>query len=73
MGDDGCKEICEGIIMSGNLKVLNISKCNITCIGSAYISDLLLSPDCPIVSLIMHWNKIRGKGSILLAKAIKKN
>jgi len=34
---------------------------------------LLSAPDSSLKSLLLHWNKIRGKGATLLAKAIKVN
>ena len=34
MGDEGCKEICEGIKHSTRVKVVNLSKNNITDVGA---------------------------------------
>ena len=73
MGDEACREICEGIINSGSVKVLNISKNNITDIGAQYIAEILNNQVSTLVSLIMHWNQVRGKGSAFLAKVLKKN
>jgi hypothetical protein len=30
MGDEACREVCDGVIKSGSVKVLNLSKNNIT-------------------------------------------
>ncbi len=73
MGDEACKEICESVQTIKNVKVLNLSKNNITDVGALYISDLIYNQQSIIVSLLIHWNQIRGKGAIALAKALRKN
>lgn len=49
------------------IKNLNLSKNNITCLGAQILSDFQGT------SLLLHWNKIRGKGAISLFKSYKKN
>lgn len=41
MGDDSCKEICDGIKESNSIKVVNLSKNSITDVGALYIADIL--------------------------------
>ncbi len=73
MGDESCKEICEGIKESNFVKVVNLSKNNITDVGALYIADALRMNGTQIISLILHWNQIRSKGALQIAKALKIN
>ncbi|CDW87404.1 UNKNOWN [Stylonychia lemnae] len=73
MGDECCKEICSGIVQSLHLKILNLSKNNLTDVGAQYISEVLSFEGNLMTSLLLHWNKIRSKGAILLAKALRSN
>lgn len=57
--------------MLKTLQVLNFSKCGITDIGAFYISKLLTNGYLKIRALILHWNKIRGRGSEVLANALR--
>lgn len=55
------------------MKVLNLSKCSITDIGASQIAQVVASPSLIIKSLLLHWNRIRGRGSCMLAKALRRN
>ena len=72
-GDETCKLMCDMIPQLGYVLVLNISKCSITDVGAEYIAELLKVKDLQLKALIMHWNKITGRGSIHLAGAIDVN
>ena len=50
-----------------------MSKCQISDAGAVHISQLLSNPSLNLKALVLHWNHIRGKGSIQLAKALKRN
>ena len=51
---------------------LNISNNRITDIGAQAIAEFVARSKV-LDTLQMHWNKIRGRGSICLAKALKIN
>lgn len=53
--------------------MLNLSKCEITDQGAAFIAEVIGNEDLRLKALIMHWNQVRGRGSSHLAKAIKYN
>lgn len=73
MGDEACREICDGVIKGGQVRVLNLSKNNITDIGASYLAETLNNSVSVLMSLLLHWNQIKGKGSAILAKSVKKN
>ena len=56
MGDESCKMVCEGIINSSLIKVLNLSKNNLTDVAAQFIADVLNDPESIIISLLLHWN-----------------
>jgi Ran GTPase-activating protein (RanGAP) involved in mRNA processing and transport len=72
-GDEVCAELCRCFEEIRSVNVLNMSKCNITDYGAQYISELLSEPGIQIRVLLLHWNRIRGKGATQLAKAVKVN
>ena len=59
-----------GLVLS--IKVLNLSKNNITDTGALVMSEFISNAP-HIEGLQINWNKIRAKGSIALAKVIKKS
>ena len=66
-------EMEEPRLVSGlitTLKLLNVSKNRITDAGAQQIATFLKESEC-METLQVHWNKIRGKGSIVLSKAVK--
>ena len=73
MGDECCKEVCEGIQFIKTVKALNLSKNSITDTGAPHVAEMLNNSWTVLTSLIIHWNQIRGKGAIILAKMLKKN
>lgn len=73
VGDTVCMELCETIKCLKALEVLNLSKCNITDISTEQIASLLTDSYLKIKVLVLHWNKIKGKGSENLAKAVYDN
>jgi len=50
-----------------------LSKNKITDAGAVYVSEVVGFDGSQLVSLLIHWNKIRSKGAINLAKAIRSN
>lgn len=72
-GDETLKLICKMIPQLGYVLVLNISKCNITDIGAEFIAELLKAKNLQLKALLMHWNKITGRGSAHLAAAMDVN
>lgn len=74
MGDESCRLMCEMVSkLLLPMTVLNLSKCNITCLGADAIAKLLMLKTCRIKSILLHWNKIMGRGSTLLARALEYN
>ena len=55
------------------IQVLNLSKCNITDVGALHIAEILDTPGLNLRTLLLHWNLIKGKGSIAIAKVMKRN
>ncbi len=53
--------------------MLNLSKCGITDYGAQSLSELLMEPGMQLRTLLLHWNRIRGKGAIAIARGIKQN
>ena len=43
MGDICCKEVCDGILQNYTLKILNLSKNNITDVGASYVAAIIKS------------------------------
>ena len=70
-GDECCKVVCDMLIKLGTVVVLNLSKCSITDIGAESISKLVRSRMTRIKVLLLHWNKIMGRGSVHLARCIE--
>ena len=64
------EELLSGLINS--LKLFNASKNRISDAGAAIVSTFLQKSQM-LETLLLHWNKIRSKGSCSLAKALKKN
>ena len=65
----------EEFLLSGlitSLKLFNASKNRITDKGATIVACFLRKSD-KIETLLLHWNMIRQKGAISLAKAIKNN
>ena len=56
VGDFVCMDICGMIETMATLQVINLSKCNITDIGSLHVSGLIENANLKIRSLILHWN-----------------
>lgn len=73
VGDEVIKELCQLVTKLGSIEVLNLSKCAITCEGACQIANILENRQLKIKALVLHWNKIRGRGSCQLAKAVKFN
>lgn len=74
MGDEACRHMCDMVSkLLLPMTVLNMSKCNITCVGAEVIAKLLLLKTCRIKCILLHWNKIMGRGSSALARAIEYN
>lgn len=65
--------MCSMVAKMKSLHVLNVSKCHITDSGLIHIVYLLLNRYVNLRVLILHWNQIREKGSIALARALRKN
>lgn len=61
------------ILEVGAIQVLNLSKCNITDVGALQLAEILDTPGLNLRTLLLHWNLIKGKGSIAMAKAMKRN
>jgi len=66
------KTLCDSLKGNQQLKYLNLSKNNLNDECSEYISDMLHFNESLNV-LFLHWNKIRSRGAILLAKALETN
>lgn len=73
IGDEICKELCEMVLEVLWIQVLNLSKCNITDVGALHIAEILDTPGLNLRTLLLHWNLIKGKGSIAIAKVMKRN
>ncbi len=73
IGDQVCQEICTMICSLKSLQVVNLSKCAITCMGALSVASLLTNRYLKIKTLLLHWNMIRGKGAVALAKAVRKS
>lgn len=73
IGDLCCEDFCKVFITLPSISVINFSKCSLTCASAINISALIDNPELKIRSLILHWNNIKGKGSIELAKAMIEN
>jgi Ran GTPase-activating protein (RanGAP) involved in mRNA processing and transport len=56
-----------------SLQVMNLAKCQITDAGALHLVYLLLNRYVNLRVLILHWNQIREKGSVALARALRKN
>ena len=54
------------------LKLFNVSKNQVSDAGAKDISNFIDKSEC-LETLQLHWNKIRAKGSMFLAKSIKAN
>ena len=72
-GDEGCRVICNIVLKMKTITILNLSKNSITCAGADYLAVLLRRKDIHLKALLIHWNKILGRGSGVLAKAIEDN
>jgi hypothetical protein len=72
-GDEGCRVICNIVLKMKSITILNLSKNSITCAGADYLAVLLRRKDIGLKALLIHWNKILGRGSGVLAKAIEDN
>lgn len=73
IGDEITSDICKCLIELKNVHVLNLSKCGITDYGAQVISEMLSESGMVIRTLLLHWNRIRGKGAVALAKGVKTN
>ena len=72
-GDECCRVICEMLRHMNSVLVVNLSKCAITDVGAEYLGILLRSHHSKLKALLIHWNKIMGRGAVHLAKAIENN
>ena len=72
-GDECCRVICDIVLKTKSIVILNLSKNSITCQGAEYLAVLLRRKDIRVQALLIHWNKILGRGSGILAKAIEDN
>ena len=72
-GDEGCRVVCNLVLKLKTITILNLSKNSITCAGAEHLALLLRRKDIGLKALIIHWNKILGRGSVMLAKAIEDN
>jgi Leucine-rich repeat (LRR) protein len=74
IGDESCRIICQLCTkLHYHLAVLNLSKCSITDVGAEYVANLLKLEGSKIKALLLHWNKIMGRGAGLIARAIEEN
>lgn len=73
IGDDTVKELGEMMMYLRGIQFLNLSKCGITDVGAISLAEVIDTPGLSLRTLLIHWNQIRNKGSIVLAKAVKKN
>jgi len=63
MGDAGCQLIRKGVVLSNQLRVLNLSRNQITDNGTQWVSEMI-EGSAKLEVLLLHWNQIRGKGSL---------
>ena len=73
IGDEVVKELCEMMMYLRGIQFLNLSKCAITDVGAISLAEVVDTPGMHLRTLLLHWNQIRSKGSIALAKALKNN
>ena len=74
IGDESCRIICQLCTkLYHHLAVLNLSKCSITDVGAEYVANLLKLQGSKIKALLLHWNKIMGRGAGLIARALEEN
>jgi Leucine Rich repeat len=73
IGDETCRVLCEMIMDMRTIQALNLSKCEITDLGATFLAEIIDTPGLQLRSLLLHWNKIRVKGSLALAKSVKRN
>lgn len=72
-GDHVCEILCDMICALKSFTMLNFSRCHIGDPGAYHIARVLISRYINLKCLVIHWNNIKEKGSIALAKAIKYN
>ena len=72
IGDKIVSDLCEMIHRLRSIYALNLSKCEITDAGAEEIATIFNRSYLKVRSVILHWNKIRGKGSVALCKGIKR-
>jgi len=72
-GDHVCELLCDMICSLKSFTTLNFSRCHIGDAGAYHIARVLISRYINLKCLMLHWNNIKEKGSIALAKAIKYN
>lgn len=58
--------------MNSKLKVLNLSRCNISDVGAMNISEML-AYNTTLVSLLLHWNDIWAKGATQIFHSLIEN
>jgi len=73
IGDEITSDICKCLTELKNVHVLNLSKCGVTDYGAQAISEMLQESGMSLRTLLLHWNRIRGKGAVSLAKGVKHN
>ena len=68
--DEEPEFVLSGLVTS--LRLFNASKNRISDVGAGFVARFLEKSDM-LETLLLHWNKIRAKGAIALARALKSN
>jgi Ran GTPase-activating protein (RanGAP) involved in mRNA processing and transport len=72
-GDRVCETLCDMICKLKSLTIVNFSRCTIGDPGAYQLAKVLISRYLNLRCLMLHWNNIKERGSIALAKALKYN